>query len=222
MRIGICQSFEDPRGDVTDHSTPHFRISASLIFDFIISCHMHAIEHGSPANKHRLTLPDINMLSPVPKPLPLRPSEYAATPTPSLEDFQQLWKIWDVVSRGMVPHGELYSKPINLRNCCLFYLGHLPTFLDIHVTKAADGKPTEPAWYRKIFERGIDPDVENPELCHAHSEVPAHWPPAEEVFDFQMRVRDRVTGLYEDGKVASNPRVAYALWIGLEHEGENA
>ena len=125
------------------------------------------------------------------------------------------------MSRDMIPHDELLSKPINLRNCCLFYLGHVPTFLDLHATKATDGKPTEPASYQEIFERGIDPDVENPELCHAHSEAPADWPPIEEILEFQSRVRDRVRTLYADGKPSSDPRVGYALWLGLEHEGKD-
>ena len=100
-----------------------------------------------------------------------KPEAYALTPTPSLDEFGKLWAAWDLVTRWMIPEKELLSKPIKLRNCCLFYLGHIPAFLDIHLARATDGILTEPASYRQIFERGIDPDVENPELCHAHSEV---------------------------------------------------
>lgn len=74
----------------------------------------------------------------------------------------------------MVPRDELLNKPIKLRNDLIFYLGHIPTFAgkrhleqenarqtnvftDIHITKATGGKPTEPASFWSIFERGIDP-----------------------------------------------------------------
>ena len=71
------------------------------------------------------------------------------------------------------------EKPIKLRNACIFYLGHIPTFLDIQLTNKTTGEPaTEPAHYWDIFERGIDPDVDNPEMCHDHSEVPDEWPAA--------------------------------------------
>lgn len=73
----------------------------------------------------------------------------------------------------MIPHEDLLDKPIKLRNNLIFYLGHIPAFagmtplpafqsttlrpLDIHMTKATGGKPTDPAYYHSIFERGIDP-----------------------------------------------------------------
>ena len=119
----------------------------------------------------------------------------------------------------MIPDQELLSRPIKLRNCCLFYLGHIPTFLDIHLTKATDGVPIKPASYRQIFERGIDPDVDNPEHCHAHSEIPDTWPPAEEIRGYQQRVRVRLASLYNTQNTEQNRRLGQALWIGFEHEG---
>jgi formylglycine-generating enzyme required for sulfatase activity len=118
----------------------------------------------------------------------------------------------------MVPDEELLSKPIKLRNAVIFYLGHIPTFLDIHLTRATDGKPTEPASYTKIFERGIDPDVENPEQCHDHSEIPETWPPRKDVLAFQDAVRERTTALYNSNAAHDNPRVSRALWLAFEHE----
>ena len=56
-------------------------------------------------------------------------SQYAAHAIPSLNDFQALWNAWDVVSKAMVPRQELLSKPIDLRNALIFYIGHIPTFL---------------------------------------------------------------------------------------------
>ncbi len=153
---------------------------------------------------------------------PSKPRDYAASPVPSLQEFRQLWALWDVVTLQMIPRDSLLEKPINLRNCCLFYLGHIPTFLDMHITRATDGSPTEPSSYPRIFERGIDPDVDDPSMCHAHSEIPTEWPPVEEIADFQARVRERTTKIYEDGSVETNMKVGRAMWLAFEHEGRHS
>ena len=118
----------------------------------------------------------------------------------------------------MIPGEELLSKPIKLRNACIFYLGHIPTFLDIHLARATKEALIGPSYYVQIFERGIDPDVDNPELCHAHSELPDEWPPVEEITDFQQRVRARVKSLYHTGAAEHEHAIRKAMWIGLEHE----
>ncbi|CAD0094735.1 unnamed protein product [Aureobasidium vineae] len=118
----------------------------------------------------------------------------------------------------MIPEEELLEKPIKLRNACIFYLGHIPTFMDIHLTRATHGKPTEPSSYPSIFERGIDPDVDDPEQCHAHSEIPDSWPPANEILDFQSKVRIRVKKLYASGQATKDRAVSRALWLSYEHE----
>lgn len=145
------------------------------------------------------------------------PEQYAPGPIPTWDDWNQLWRLWDAVTRDMTPDEELLEKPIKLRNACIFYLGHIPTFFDIKLGDVTDGKPTEPAYYRKIFERGIDPDVDDPEKCHDHSEVPDSWPPVDEILAFQANVRRRVRDLYDTG-AAHDPKVARALWLGYEHE----
>lgn len=149
---------------------------------------------------------------------PSSPNQYAAQPAPTLSDWEQMWVAWDTVSRDMIPKEQLLSKPIKLRNALIFYLGHIPTFLDIHVARAIGGKPTEPAYFWKIFERGIDPDVENPEQCHAHSEIPESWPPLEDILKFQDNVRSKVRDLYTHGTAGTDPLIAKAMWIGFEHE----
>ena len=146
-------------------------------------------------------------------------SIYAAKPVPSLHEFEQLWTAWNVVTRRMIPEEELLSKPIKLRNCCLFYLGHIPTFLDIHLTRATGSAPTEPSFYYQIFERGIDPDVDNPEQCHAHSEIPDEWPPLDQILGYQESVRTRARLLYQNRRVETDRKVGRAMWIGFEHEG---
>lgn len=164
---------------------------------------------------------DIHTLSAAAMAFPLRPLEYAPGPVPSLEEYEQLWKVWDTVTGDMLPEEELLSKPIKLRNACIFYLGHIPTFLDMHLARATSGQPTEPSSYRQIFERGIDPDVDNPEQCHAHSEIPDTWPPAEDILDFQTRVRTRVRTAYADETALTSRALGRALWLGFEHEGKS-
>lgn len=146
------------------------------------------------------------------------PSEYARSQIPSLADFESLWATWDIVTRRMLPNEELLDKPIKLRNACIFYLGHIPTFLDIQLTKATKNPLTEPAFYSSIFERGIDPDVDNPELCHQHSEIPDEWPPVEDIIEYQGRVRDRLKSLYSVGLENIPRKVGRAIWVGFEHE----
>lgn len=134
----------------------------------------------------------------------------------------------------MIPESQLLSKPIHLRNVCLFYLGHIPAFLDKQVTRGAAGDgassssavaatvaaPTEPAHFETLFERGIDPDVDNPALCHAHSEIPDEWPPLEQILAYQHNVRARVEALYlANGVRDQSRRMKRALWLGFEHEG---
>jgi L-histidine Nalpha-methyltransferase / hercynylcysteine S-oxide synthase len=94
--------------------------------------------------------------------------------------------------------------------------GHIPTFLDIHLARVTTKKPTNPAYYTQIFERGIDPDMEDPTQCHPHSEVPDEWPSLTELLAFRDRVRQRLRSLY-DGRPL-NQTTKRALWLAYEHE----
>ena len=118
----------------------------------------------------------------------------------------------------MIPEDELTSSPIDLRNPCIFYLGHIPTFLDIHLSRATSSAYTEPDRYTVIFERGIDPDVDDPTQCHAHSARPQSWPTLSEILDYQRRVRNRVKAIYDSDDVAKSGLLAKAICIGFEHE----
>ncbi|TFK77893.1 hypothetical protein K466DRAFT_534659, partial [Polyporus arcularius HHB13444] len=103
---------------------------------------------------------------------------------PSLAEFERAWATWDLVSLGMIPQELLHSKPIDLRHKPLFYIGHLPTFANILLSRLIGDKPVEPRSYLTIFERGIDPSVDDPDSCHSHSEVPERdedWPVIEDV-----------------------------------------
>ena len=86
------------------------------------------------------------------------------------------------------------------------------------MTRALQNHPTEPAYYQQIFERGIDPDVEDPEQCHSHSEIPDEWPALDDILDYQERVRNRARAILQEGYAEQDRTVGEALWIGFEHE----
>ncbi|POR36094.1 Uncharacterized protein TPAR_03712 [Tolypocladium paradoxum] len=147
------------------------------------------------------------------------PALYAAGPLPTMQDWEALWSAWDTVTKGMLPPQELTEKPIKLRNACIFYLGHIPAFLDIQLTRTTRGAaPTPPAAFHAMFERGIDPDVDNPQHCHDHSPVPDEWPPVADIAAYQGRVRERLRRLYADGQEKIPRGVGRAVWVGFEHE----
>lgn len=130
-----------------------------------------------------------------------------------------------MVTREITPSHLLMKKPIPLRHIILFYLGHIPAFLDIHLTKYFGFAPCEPAYYHVLFERGIDPNVADPtKITHSHSVVPtseSDWPKVEEIVGFQQNVRARVEGIYKDyvdtkGKMTR--KLARTLALMFEHE----
>jgi len=67
---------------------------------------------------------------------------------PALEEFHDLWAAWDFITRKMIPDSMLYEKPIDLRHICLFYTGHIPTFLDIHLSRLLGEPHTEPEYFK--------------------------------------------------------------------------
>ncbi len=161
-------------------------------------------------------MPGIHLLTKQQMPFNSDPAVYAASAVPTFEDWKGLWQVWDIVTRGMISDEELMEKPIKLRNPCIFYLGHCPTFLDIQLTKVTHEPPCKPDYYPKIFERGIDPDVDNPDHCHSHSETPDEWPPLEEILEYQEQVRAKVKKLCENPNL--DRAVGRALWVGFEHD----
>lgn len=63
---------------------------------------------------------------------------------PSREEWIELWASWDFITIRMIPQSMMFQKPIDLRHICLFYLGHIPTFLDIHLSRLLERPNTEP------------------------------------------------------------------------------
>ncbi|RAH79500.1 hypothetical protein BO86DRAFT_152732 [Aspergillus japonicus CBS 114.51] len=222
---GTHRAFYAPKHDVTINGTV-IKKGEKLIFEEAYKYSatqreqlwhdaglIHKVEYENEAGEYHLHILSSAVLN-----YPSKPSQYAAGAVPTYEEFRKLWTAWDIVTRSMVPREELLSKPIKLRNALIFYFGHIPTFLDIHLTRALGDEPTHPKSYQMIFERGIDPDVDNPEQCHSHSEIPDEWPPLNEILDYQERVRSRVRSVYQKNDLAQDRTLGEALWIGFEHE----
>lgn len=151
-----------------------------------------------------------------------RPNPYAL-PTPA--EFAAVWRAWDTITLGMIPSSLLHVQPISLRHKPLFYIGHLPTFNALLLTKELGVRMVEPRAYARIFERGIDPDVDDPTQVHGHSEVPERdedWPTLPEVLAFRDRVRDLVLKTLremETGERRATRRLVRTLMMMHEHEG---
>ena len=149
------------------------------------------------------------------------PRSLAQSGIPSIEDWKWIWAQWDRISSSDVIK-DYMEKPIDLRHPMIFYKGHLPAFCDMLLSNCLGEQRTEPQYYETIFDRGIDPDVENPTICHAHSVVPEVWPPLEEIQDYTHRVRKRLVGVYDsiDRKdIAVSPRrLSRVLHMIFEHE----
>jgi hypothetical protein len=84
---------------------------------------------------------------------------------------------------------------------------------------------TQPSDYTLIFERGIDPNMDDPTQCHDHSIVPekeADWPKLHEILGYRDRVRQRMADLYTSGRLdeinKSNRRLARVIAMVYEHE----
>ncbi|KAI0655264.1 C-type lectin protein [Cubamyces menziesii] len=146
---------------------------------------------------------------------------------PSLSEFELDWATWDLITSGMIPATLLHSKPIDLRHKPLFYIGHLPTFANILLSRLVGARPVGPRHYLTTFERGIDPIVDDPEgACHSHSEVPERdedWPTLQEVLAYRDEVREKVIKrIYDEMVRGERPltrRMARTLMMVLEHDG---
>ncbi|KDQ20887.1 hypothetical protein BOTBODRAFT_100423 [Botryobasidium botryosum FD-172 SS1] len=178
--------------------SPHYSmyLLARPPFQFPLGIYSGARSYLSDSNSEQLMQKGD---APVGEALSMDPAFVGGVPT--MNDWAQMWKLWDTVTVGMISPEMMHHKPIDLRHKCLFYLGHIPAFLDINLSKVLQEPHTEPVHFKDIFERGIDPHVDDPTQIHPHSHVPEaddEWPTLESILEFRDRVRARVARLYAD------------------------
>ncbi|POS88303.1 hypothetical protein EPUL_000094 [Erysiphe pulchra] len=141
---------------------------------------------------------------------------YATSGLPTIQEWRNTWGIWDLITKELTPKDLIYSKSIELRNPFIFYFGHIPTFFDIQMSKVKEEPVCQNLKYYQVFERGIDPDVDDPKKCHSHSIIPDFWPPVKDVLQYQFKVRAKVQALYERDQIPRD--LARVIWLGFEHE----
>src|SRR2546427_755972 len=88
--------------------------------------------------------------------------------------FTTAWRRTDMLF-GLVARDAMQSRPIALRHPFIFYVGHLPAFAWNHICRGVLQRPSFDPRFDEIFDRGIDPDVDDPSRCHAHPDVPERW-----------------------------------------------
>ncbi len=137
------------------------------------------------------------------------------------ERLQDAWQRSDLIFSTLSPEA-FRARPIALRHPFIFYVGHLPAFAWIHICGGTLGHPSFAPALDDMFSRGIDPDVDNPEQCHDHPEIPDRWPELETVLAYRDRVRaavlaslDAVAERSSADPMAQNGRVFSMV---VEHE----
>ncbi|CAG8490925.1 27888_t:CDS:2 [Dentiscutata erythropus] len=147
-----------------------------------------------------------------------RPQELKGS-APTVEEWQEIWKSWDTVSLSMIPLDKMHLKPIYLRHPFIFYLGHIPSFLDTKLATYSHEKFSEPENFANIFEREIDHDMDDLSKCNPHSAVPDQWPKLSSILEYQDKVRQRLLRIYDAYKDKQIPRsLGHVLWMSFEHE----
>lgn len=156
---------------------------------------------------------------------------------PKINEWEQLWRCWDTVTNMINHDAMLFEQPIGLRHPFIFYIGHIPAFLDIMITRhkadpSENNQLTGPAKFADIFERGIDPDMDHPDNCNPHSFVPNDendWPSVTSILQYQQIVRSRLKRLllYWETEDSTNSNgnwtsqrhsAGRVIWMCFEHE----
>src|SRR5262245_27600918 len=135
--------------------------------------------------------------------------------------FTTTWRRTDLLF-GLVAREAMLSRPISLRHPLIFYVGHLAAFAWNHICRGVLRRASFHPMFDEMFDRGIDPDVDDPSRCHAHPDVPARWPPLDEVITYRDRVRGAIVESL--GEVVAHASTALmaehnrVLSMAIEHE----
>jgi ergothioneine biosynthesis protein EgtB len=135
--------------------------------------------------------------------------------------FVDLWARTDRLFAILEPEAIL-ARPIALRHPFIFYLGHLPAFAWNHICRGLLGAESVNPRFDDIFDRGIDPDVDDPEHCHDHPDVPALWPELKEVVGYRDRAREAILESCSDSRLGTSTDImaehGRVFSMAIEHE----
>jgi ergothioneine biosynthesis protein EgtB len=137
------------------------------------------------------------------------------------ERLQRAWQRTDRIFSTLTSEAFL-ARPISLRHPFVFYVGHLPAFAWIHICGGVLGRPPFAPAFDDMFSRGIDPDVDHPERCHDHPEVPERWPELDVVLAYRDHVRaavlESIDAVAERASADPMAQGARVFSMVLEHE----
>jgi ergothioneine biosynthesis protein EgtB len=137
------------------------------------------------------------------------------------ERFTAAWARTDALV-GLVAPSAMLTRPIPLRHPFIFYVGHLPAFAWNHICRGVLGRASFQPYFDEIFDRGIDPDVDDPTKVHAQPEVPDRWPDLVNVMTYRDRVRQAVLESLPEveayGSTDIMARHGHVCAMVLEHE----
>ncbi|EPY53599.1 sulfatase modifying factor 1 [Schizosaccharomyces cryophilus OY26] len=136
----------------------------------------------------------------------------------SLREWSGIRDIWIFITNKLLNDSNIFKVWIPLRHPFVFYMGHIPVFNDIYLSRIFENPVTaSKRQYWDWFQRGIDPDVENPENCHWHSQIPTNWPSPNELRSYEIASwQNHILKLY-DGSHTLSPFQKRIVWLCYEH-----
>lgn len=118
------------------------------------------------------------------------PAAQSSSPSAAPARLRAAYAAADALLEGEVGGKGALEQPILLRRPFVFYLGHLPAFARNTARRAGAALPSH--HFDDLFERGIDPDVEDPTKCHKNPGAPSAWPSWKAVVSYRDQVRSEL------------------------------
>lgn len=217
-RISMPDSIPDVVLEKDEHIfvETSYKYTQAEVAELLAAAGLRQIQRWSDSNKlHSVYLVEKPRLT-----LPAaQPNPYGL---PTMDEWEQTWNFWDSLQHEIIPQQMMHTKTVDLRHVPLFYIGHAPAFRAIHLARLFNEPITEPAHYADWFERGVDPNVDEPDVInHSHSKVPTtkeEWPTLPELRAYELRVRERVRRAYRECAGKWTRKQARVMQMVLEHE----
>jgi dimethylhistidine N-methyltransferase len=143
--------------------------------------------------------------------------------------FNQLWERSDRLFGLLRSSNDFYRQPIKLRLPLLFYLGHLPCFAWIQFRHLKNVNKVIDVLYDKLFERGVDPNVQTGVVNHEHSSrfsvnddiEKEYWLSfsVQSVVEYKLKVRSEILNVFMNGNLNFDDiETLNILNVAAEHE----